>query len=406
MKTVSVSLSPNTQKDDVCLAIREIFSTKKVKGEYIQKLENSFKSYFNFDYVFSLNSGRSCLLLILEALNIEEGDEVIVQAFTCNAVINPILKRKALPIYVDIDETLNLDITQIEKKITKNTKAIIAQHTFGIPANINEIKKICQKYGLILVEDCAHALGAKYNNEYCGTFGDVAFFSFGRDKVISSVYGGMIATNKLDIKEKIQALYEKLNYPENKWTNKQLMHPIIMNLFVLPFYNFLNIGKIILELSIRFNLLSKAVTASEYKGILPDLFPLKMPNSLAKLALNQFKKLDKFNDHRKEIAEYYKKNIGGLFNITDGAIYLKFPILIDNGDEIIEEISKYNIMLEDGWRKKVIAPPKTNLCKMNYKEGECENAEKISDKIIILPTHINITKDIAEKIAYLIKSFI
>lgn len=404
MKTVSVSLSPNTEKDDVCLAIKEIFSTKKIKGGSIQEFENCFKNYFNFDYVFSLNSGRSCLLLILEALNIKENDEVIVQAFTCNAAINPILKRKAFPIYVDIDKTLNLDVTKIEKKITKNTKAIIVQHTFGMPANIKEIKKICKKHNLILIEDCAHSLGAQYENQYCGTFGDVAFFSFGRDKVISSVYGGMIATNRADLKEKIQAIYESLNYPKSSWVNKQIMHPIIMNLFVLPFYNFLNIGKIILELSIRCNLLSKAVTSLEYKGMLPDYFPLKMPNSLAKLALNQFKKIDKFNNHRKEIAKYYKDNIGGLFDIIDGAIYLKFPILTDNSDEIIEEINKFNIMLEDGWRKKVIAPPKTNLCKMNYKEGECKNAENISNKIIILPTHINVTEEIAEKIVYLIKS--
>jgi len=406
MKTISISLSPNTEKDDVCLAFKELFSSKKIKGEHVEKFENDFKNYFNFDFVFSLNSGRSCLLLILEALNIKKDDEIIVQGFTCNAVINPILKTNARPIYIDIDDALNIDISKIEKKITKKTKAIIVQHTFGMPGKIKEIKKICEKYDLFLIEDCAHALGAKYDNKYCGTFGDISFFSFGRDKVISSVYGGMIGINNLKLKEKVEKEYEKLKYPDRKWVNKQLMHPIIMNLFVLPLYNFFNVGKIILELSIRLKILSKSVSSPEYKGELPDYFPKRMPNSLAKLANNQFNKLDKFNNHRRKIAKYYKKNIGGVFDINDGAIYLKYPILVNGGDEIIKEFNKFNIMLEDGWRKKVIAPPKTDLCKMNYTKGECKTAEEISNKILILPTHINITEDIAEKIVYLLKSLI
>jgi len=406
MKTISISLSPNTEKDDVCLAFKELFSSKKIKGEHVEKFENDFKNYFNFDFVFSLNSGRSCLLLILEALNVKKDDEIIVQGFTCNAVINPILKTNARPVYVDIDDDLNIDIKKIEKKITKKTKAIIVQHTFGMPGKIKEIKKICEKYDLFLIEDCAHALGAKYDNKYCGTFGDISFFSFGRDKVISSVYGGMIGINNLKLKEKVEKEYEKLKYPDRKWVNKQLMHPIIMNLFVLPLYNFFNVGKIILELSIRLKILSKSVSSPEYKGELPDYFPKRMPNSLAKLANNQFNKLDKFNNHRRKIAKYYKKNIGGIFDINDGAIYLKYPILVNGGDEIIKEFNKFNIMLEDGWRKKVIAPPKTDLCKMNYTKGECKTAEEISNKILILPTHINITEDIAEKIVYLLKSLI
>ena len=176
MKTVSISLSPNTEKDDVNLAIKERF--KKSKKNYIEIFENNFKKHLSFKYVFSLNSGRSALMLILKALDIKAHDEIIVQAFTCNAVINPILQKKAKPIYIDVDKTLNIDPKKIEARITKKTKAIIIQHTFGYPAEIEEIQKIAKKHNLFLIEDCAHALGAKYNNEYCGTFGDVAFFSF------------------------------------------------------------------------------------------------------------------------------------------------------------------------------------------------------------------------------------
>ena len=106
-----------------------------------------------------------------------------------------------------------------------------------MPGKIKEIKKICEKYDLFLIEDCAHALGAKYDNKYCGTFGDISFFSFGRDKVISSVYGGMIGINNLKLKEKVEK-NTKIKISDKKWIDRQLMHPVIMNLFVLPLYNF------------------------------------------------------------------------------------------------------------------------------------------------------------------------
>ena len=406
MKTVSISLSPNTEKDDVCLALKELFVKEKIKGKSINEFEKIFKESLGFEKVFSLNSGRSSLLIILKALGIEMGDEVIVQALTCNAVINPILKTGATPIYVDIDDTLNIDPTLIEEKITKRTKAIIIQHTFGMPAKIEEIKNICDKHNLYLIEDCAHSLLAKYKNDYCGKFGDVSFFSFGRDKIISSVYGGMIAVNNKNLYQQIENAYEELDYPDKKWVKKQIRHPILMNLFILPLYNFFNIGKIILELSLRSETLSKAVCSLEYEGILPDYFPRRMPNSLAKMALNQFKKVERFNSHRREIAKYYKKELGGVFEINENAVYLKFPLIVNNSEYILKEFKKYNILLEDGWTKKVIVPPKTNLKKMNYTLGESKKAEEMSQKMLILPTHINISKEIAERIVYILKSLI
>jgi len=406
MKLVSISLSPNTEKDDVELAFKELFSREKIKGKSINEFEKTFKEFLGFEKVFSLNSGRSALLTILEGLGIKKGDEIIVQALTCNAVINPILKKEAVPIYVDIDETLNIDPALIEKKITGRTKAIIIQHTFGMPAKIEEIKNICQKKNLYLIEDCAHSLLAKYKDDYCGKFGDVSFFSFGRDKIISSVYGGMIGVNNKDLFQKIKEAYLKLDYPDKKWVEKQIRHPILMNLFILPLYNFFNLGKIILELSLRTKTLSKAVCSLEYEGILPDIFPKRMPSSLAKMALNQFKKAKRFNDHRREIATYYKKELGGIFEINRNAVYLKFPIRVSKSEFILKELKKYNLLLEDGWTKKVIVPPKTNLTKMNYTLGECKKAEEMSNNMLILPTHINISKEIAERIVYILKSLI
>ena len=132
---------------------------------------------------------------MIKSFDITYGDEVIVQAFTCLAVPEVVIWCGAKPVYLDIDESLNLDIRLLEKSISSKTRIIIVQHTFGIPAKIDMIKKIAQKHNIILIEDCAHSLGAKYNSQKIGTFGDAAFFSFGRDKVISSVFGGLAFIN-------------------------------------------------------------------------------------------------------------------------------------------------------------------------------------------------------------------
>ena len=120
---------------------------------------------------------------------IGEGDEVLVQAFTCVAVPNSVLWAQATPVYADIDATLNIDPIDVEKKITNRTKAIIVQHTFGIPADMDALVALAKKHNILLIEDCAHSLGATYKGKKVGTFGDAAFFSFGRDKVVSSVFG-------------------------------------------------------------------------------------------------------------------------------------------------------------------------------------------------------------------------
>ena len=139
---ISTSLSPNTENDDVLLAIKLLFQPWRLKkGAAVKQLEEEFKKYLKVKYAISFNSGRSGLIAILNALNIKErDDEILLQAFTCNAAVNPILERKAKPVFVDIDDTLNLDPEDLKKKITSKSKAVIIQHTFGWPTKgIEEI---------------------------------------------------------------------------------------------------------------------------------------------------------------------------------------------------------------------------------------------------------------------------
>ena len=118
-KPISISLSPNTEKDDIDLALKLIFKLNLWKeGKEIQELEEEFKNYLGVKFAFSFNSGRSALMAIFNALRIKENDEVLLQAFTCNSAVNPILNLGAKPVYIDIDETLNLDPNDLKKKIT------------------------------------------------------------------------------------------------------------------------------------------------------------------------------------------------------------------------------------------------------------------------------------------------
>lgn len=409
-KPISTSLSPNTERDDVRLALKLVFRPDLwKKGGKIEELEGKFKEYLGVKYSFSFNSGRSSLMAILEALEIKEGDEVLIQGFTCNSAVVPILGRKAKPVFVDIDDDLNLDPKDLEKKITSQSKAVMIQHTFGWPAKIEEILEITRRHNLFLIEDCAHSLGAKYKGRFCGTFGDAAFFSFGRDKIISSVFGGMAVTNNGSLAEKIKGFKEKVDYPSSSWVFQQLLHPILVNYLILPAYRFPNFGKILLVFFQKIKVLSKAVHWKEKKGKVPKYFPKRLPNALAILALNQLKKLDRFNSHRRKIAKFYENGLRETrFNLPflgEEAVFMRYPILIKDSDKIIKEAREKKILLNDGWRKSPIVPLDTDIETMRYTIGSCQKAETIAETILNLPTHINISEKEAQEIIDFLKNY-
>ncbi len=412
IKPIFISLSPNTEKDDVRLAFKLLFCLNFwKKGKEIKKLEEKFRNYLGIKYTFSFNSGRSSLMAILEALEVEEGDEVLLQGFTCNSAVIPILERKAKPVFVDIDDTLNLDPEDLEKKITSRSKAIMIQHTFGWPAEIEEILEIARRHNLFLIEDCAHSLGAKYKGKFCGTFGDATFFSLGRDKIISSVFGGMAVTNNDNLAEKIERFRRRIDYPSGFWIFQQLLHPILVNYLVLPAYRFPNLGKLLLVFFQRIRALSKAVHWQEKEGKIPKYFPKRLPNALAILALNQFKKLDKFNSHRRRIAKFYKerlkktKFILPFLREREEVVFMRYPILVEDSDKILKEARRRKILLNDGWRKSPIVPLDTDIGAMKYVPGSCRRAEKVAETILNLPTHVNISKEKAQRIIDFLKKY-
>lgn len=419
IKPISISLSPNTEKDDIRLAFKLIFRPRFWKSDKelvipeslsTLLLEKKFKEYFKVKYAISFNSGRSALLAILKNLNLKQGDEILLQAFTCNAVVNPILWSGLKPVFVDCNEkTFNIDKEDLERKISPKSRAIIVQHTFGLPADMDAILEICKKHNLILIEDCAHALGAEYQNQKVGTFGKIAFFSFSRDKVISSVYGGMVITNDDALAQKLNEFQEETGYPSGFWIFQQLLHPLLMNWFVLPTYKMF--GKYLLIFFQWSHILSKAVHWKEKVGQKPNYFPKRFPNALAILALKQFKKLDEFENHRKMIANVYYEGLSGInsFELPPNPEgrkqnFLRFVVKHAKAHEITERARRKNILIGD-WYDSVIAPSDTRLDKMGYVLGRCPKAEKLARITFNLPTHINISKEEAQKIIEFLKKW-
>lgn len=408
-KPISISLSPNVQKEDVFLVLKLLFQPWRWKrGGAVKEFEKKFREYLGVKYAFSFNSGRASFFAILKALNLEKESSVLLQAFTCNAVPNPILWAGLNPLYIDCGDDFNIDAEDLRRKIKQEHKVLVVQHTFGLPANMNEINTIVRQNTAILIEDCAHALGAEHSGKKVGTFGKASFFSFSRDKVISCVCGGMAVTNDDKLGAKLQELQKEFGYPSHGWIFQQIIHPVVLNFIVLPLYHFFDLGKIFLVVLQWLHVLSKAVSWKEKRGLRPGYFPRALPNALAVMASQQFARLEQFNAHRKEIAGFYYQELAGKRFILPQKrdnIFLRFALRHSKAHEIIYQAwHRENILLGD-WYTAPIAPDDTWLGEMRYSAGACPNAERLSRETLNLPTHSNTTKEDAQRIISFLKQF-
>ena len=176
-------------------------------GPKVQLFEKEFSRYKNSKYSIAVNSCTAALHLSLKALDLKPGDEVITTSLTFCSTINSIIHSGAKPVLADVDyKSQNIDPKKILEKITKKTKALVIVHFAGLPCNMKEIMKIKKDYKLKLIEDCAHAIESKYNNQHCGTFGDYGCFSFYATKNLVTGEGGMITSNKEKIISKLKSL--------------------------------------------------------------------------------------------------------------------------------------------------------------------------------------------------------
>lgn len=408
-RPLALSLSPNTEKEDLFAALHMLVSPYQYKkGNAIKSLEQLLTTILpiKIKNVILFASGRTALFAILSSMDIGKGDEVLLQAFTCIVVPNAIIAHGAKPVYIDIKKDLTLDSIDLEKKITKQTKAILLQHTFGIPSDIAEIERIAKQHNLFIIEDCAHVLGDTYNGKKLGTIGDAGFYSLGRDKPFSSVFGGIAVTNNDTLGEKIKLLQKNLPFPTYWWIAQQLFHPLAFSL-ILIFYAVGPIGKILLVFLQKMHALSFPVTTEEKKGKQRKELMKKMPNALAYLAFVQLKRMKQFNAHRQLLASYYLSALRNTYYIPVNAgtfSYLRFPIITKNRDAVIAHGKKHGIFLGN-WYANTIDPKDSDLGSVYYTRGSCKTAEAIAETIINLPTYPTCSLSDAKKIVQILTTY-
>ncbi len=409
MRSIFTSLSPNLEKDDAFLALKLIFRPWLwQEGGAVAELEKIFERDFKTDHAVAFESGRTSLTTLLETANLLPGDEVAVQAYTCVAVPNAVLWAGLKPLYIDCDnQTLVMSVDDLEKKITARTKAVIVQHTFGQPAEMKKILRMARKYELIVIEDCAHVIGGMYQGKLLGTWGDASFFSFGRDKPISSIFGGMVITNNSAWAERLRARRERYPLPSRWWVFQQLYHPIAF-FKIKTLYDFAGLGQVIFQIVKKLGLVSKAVHQLERQGERPPFVFHRMPNALALLALHQYDKLEKFNAHRKRIANLYKEYLGGgqlTKEVGEEVFYLRFPLRLRNPRGLMKAARLEKIYLGD-WYDTPIAPRGVSYQRISYQLGSCPVAEEVARQMVNLPTDIHITSDDVERIVGVLKEYL
>ena len=343
-------------------ALSLIIKGNTLSGDAIKEFEEQFADYIGIKYAISTYSGTLSLCLCLDAFDIKEGDEVILPAYMVPEVVEVIKGYKANPVFIDIDPTTNnMDPKLIEGKIGKKTKAIVMAHIYGQPCDIEKILKIARTYNLKIIEDCAQACGAEYKGRKVGTFGDVAYFSFGVMKNMNTLGGGMITTGSKDLAYKISKKIEKFPYPKKMQLIKKYLWSSIMAfftnrvVFTVAVYPFLRVLNIINPDFLYRALYGNKKTDPDMRGISLEKYRLRYTNLQARVGLEQLKTLEENNHMRiknakmfNEIFENkgfkYPKTIMGTMNI-----YHNYVIQTLNRKLSMESLLKDGIDTTNGY---------------------------------------------------------
>jgi len=380
--------SGTTYWSEVLQALRDITKKGTSDGPDISTYEENFAKIIGVKECFSFSAGRMALYAILKTLGIGEGDEVIIPAFTCVVVPNAIIYTGARPVYCDIEAgRFGPDPESVKSKITSKTKAIIVQHTFGIPCYIEEIMSTANHFGIPVIEDCAHTLGASYNGKVLGSIGYASFFSTDHSKIISTSIGGVAASNNDTCIEKLRKIYEDSDFLTLNQIKKQI--------FSFSLFHFLShhrlywIGKYIFAFFFKVKMI---MYITDYLSLIKPKkypFPARLSNVHAKIGISQLKHLSENIAHRRKMARKFENVLG-----TNEAIFknknmecdwLRYPFLVENRDEFIHSFQKYHSL--GIWFTEIAQCRYEDFNEIGYENGSCPKAEWTTKRIVSIPTH-------------------
>lgn len=350
--------------------------------------------------VLLTTKGREAIEIALSAF--PKDYAVGITGYTCYAVYEAVVKSQHRPVFIDLDKnSLNFSVTELKTCIKNNPdlKIVILQNTLGFPCELLEIKKFCVEKDLILIEDLAHCVGTRYdNNQQAGTVGQFTVLSFSQDKMIDGITGGALINRgkyKINIEKKFSTQPAKNNLLNRIYP---LLTYIIRSTYAFYF------GKFLHAIARRLCLLSQPMTFASIEYLI-------LPPWHAALILNQFHSLDCNLQHRKIIAEIYlaelPAEITHLVKRKDlqASSCLRFPILVPNRQKLLDYLRTKGMYVSDTWYDAPIAPGKY-LPKTTYQKGACPMAEKVSRLMVNLPTHQNISKNQARQLCKEIKTWL
>jgi perosamine synthetase len=365
-------------------------------GKWISVFEKRIAGLLGVKYAFSFSAGRMALYSILKAVDIGEGDEVIIQGYTCVVVPAAIIYADAKPVYVDISrKDYNIDVDKIEAKITDKTRAIIGQHTYGNPCDLEAIRKICDQHNLVLIEDCAHLLGTSYKGSKLGAMGDAAFFSTDHTKFISTSVGGIAVTNNEFIGQSLKRIYDSTPFLSKRDILRILFQFVIVNVLYHPRIS--SVGRLFFD---AYAFLGLTFFMSNYEEIKkPDSypFPARMSNIQAKIGISQINNLKSNTQHRNNITEMYNEILGASGNKSTSNALLRYPLEVRNREEWIKSLS--SVLQVESWFDSCAQGKRHNLWEIKYEDGDCPIAEDVTKRIINLPTHLKVKPKDVHKIA-------
>lgn len=367
-----------------------------------EKLENYLSTKYSGE-AFAVYKGRDAIEFVLRVL-LQPGDSVLTQAFSCYAVEEGIVRAGMNPVYVDIKQgDTNLSVQTLERAFKKNpeAKAVLVQHSLGIPAQSKAIATWCKKNKLLFIEDLAQGIGgSSEDGAQLGKYADAIIHSFGRDKIIDATAGGAAIFKTLTKQQ--QATAQQMYLPELPYSIvlSDLLYPLVT--YLIRRTHHLGIGKLLFVICKRIGLLGSPILSKTV--VMKRLHP-----AYAALALYQLRNLEKQIQHRKKIAQIYFDSFEGnssslVLSSQEKILHssnLRFSFVTDNPTRVIDHLKHYGVYIPDRWYRSAVDCG-SFLCESVYTAGSCPNAETLAKSVINLPTHREVSEVTAQKICRLL----
>lgn len=384
-------ISPSVDLTDSCLKECRLLLDSN-DDSVVDQFENNLSDFLGGGNVVSFASGRMAFYSLLRCMGVGEGDEVALTGFTCSVMANAVLRIGAKPVYVDIDsETLGMSPKALIKCISEKTKVIVAQHTFGIPCEIDAIKDIAEKNNILLIEDCALSFGSSYKGKMLGNWGDAAVFSTDHTKPINTLIGGFaysnnnVLTNELRIMQKESGGLSKKHQEVilRRYISEHQMSGKPYNSFILN--NFLTafLHKVHLNKTFSPFLVYESSAKTGNNTFYP--YPAKMPSMLAFIGMKSLNEyilsIEKRKQRLRELILLFKEKEvipQAYFDQERDIVPLRFVFMSDNRE-------KYSFIDDWVWFKRPIVATVEPLEYFGYFKGACPIAEKVGYSIMNYP---------------------